>query len=430
MRWVAGAVDRRLLGDHSLGVDSTTNQRRLVDVPRGPDALAALETRSPREVEPAAGGLTSEAVERVWGAAQKLYRTRTQPAMVLAIRRRGQLVLERSIGHARAGELVTARTPFCTFSVSKAVTAALLHMLDEQDRLRLDDPVCEYIPEFARHGKDWVTIRHVLTHRAGIPSITGEQGTLDALLDPKGVVDALCDAKPVFLPGRRLAYHAVTGGFILGEIVQRVTGRSIDDMLIEDVARPLGMEFLTYGVKPGLQGLVAENRFTGYDVPFPFSGIMKKALGMPVRQAVEASNDPRWLSAVVPSGNVMATADDLARFFDMLAHGGELDGVRVMQAKTVRRMLVESAYLEPDLTLGFAVRYGQGVMLGAYPFSLFGPDTSQAFGHYGLVTIAAWADPERDTTVALLTSGKAIIANQLPAFIGLLRTISAAIPRR
>jgi len=394
---------------------------RFVVVP--PD-LAAIETRSGREVDPATVGVDKYKLEAVWTAMQRLYRTRTQPAMTLCIRRRGEIVLERAIGHSHEGVLATPRTPFCTFSVSKAVSAVMMHVLDERDQLRLDDPVCEYIPEFARHGKDWVTIRHVLTHRAGIPTVADGKGTLDALVDPRGVVAALCDAKPVFLPGRRLAYHAVTGGFILDEIVRRVTGSGIEVLLRDTVTKPLGFEHLGYGLPPEQQALAAENRFTGYDVPFPFSALIKRALGMPIADSVAASNDPRWLSAVVPSGNVMATADDLARFFYMLLRGGELDGVRVLEARTVRRMLVESAYLEPDLTLGLAVRYGQGVMLGALPFSLFGPNTGRAFGHYGLVNVAAWADPERDLAVGLLTSGKAIIANQLPAFLGLLRSIS------
>lgn len=408
-----------------------------VDVPRD---LTPIETRSERELPAEEGGMDAAAIERIWEAARTLYRTRTQPALVLAIRRKGALVLERALGHARPGEppsdasggalLATPRTPFCTFSVSKAVSAALMHLLDERDQLRLDDPVCEYLPEFSRHGKDWVTIRHVLTHRAGIPSVAGEHGHLEALLDPDTIVAALCDAKPVFLPGRRLAYHAVTGGFILGAIVEAVTGRPIDQVLRDEIATPLGMEHLTFGLAPADHARVATNVFTGHAIPFPFSRLMKKALGLPLAEGVAASNDPRWLSAVVPSGNLYATADDLTRFFEMLAHGGSLDGVDILQPRTVRRMLVESAYLEPDLTLGFAVRYGQGVMLGAYPLSLFGPDTSHAFGHYGLINIAAWADPERDSSVALLTSGKAVLANQLPAFIGLLRAISRYVPRR
>lgn len=396
--------------------------KRYVDIPID---LATVETRSEREVDPHQAGADPAAIESIWRAARNLYRTRTQPALALAIRRRGKLVLERAIGHVRDGVVATPRTPFCTFSVSKAITAVLLHMLDEADLLRLDDPVAEYLPEFARHGKDWVTLRHVLTHRAGIPSVAPGRATLDALVDRPAIVRALCDEKPVFLPGRRLAYHAVTGGFILDEIVRRVTGKGIEVLLRERIAEPLGFEYMSYGAPPERHHAIAENRVTGYDLPFPFSRVVRRALGMPLRQAVEASNDPRWYSAIVPSGNAMATADDLARFFYLLLDGGELDGKRVMEPRTVRRLLVESAYLEPDLTLGLAIRYGQGVMLGSYPFSLFGPNTGRAFGHYGLVTVVGYADPARDLSVGLLTSGKGFILNQFTSFFGLLRAITA-----
>ncbi len=382
------------------------------------------ESRSEREIDPRAVDVDPAAIEAIWSAVRGLYRTRTQPAIALAIRRRGELVLERAIGHLRDDVPVTPRHAFCTFSVSKAVTAVLMHLLDQDDRLRLDDPVAEYVPEFARHGKDWVTLRHVLTHRAGIPSIAGGRATLDLLADRSGIVAALCDARPVGLARRRLAYHAITGGYVFDEVVRRVTGAGIEVLLRDRITAPLGFEFLSYGVPPERSGDVARNAITGRRVPFPLSRFIQRALGMPLEQAVEASNDARWLEAVVPSGNVMATADDLARFFHMLLDGGELGGVRVMEPRTVRRLLVESAYLEPDLTLGLAVRYGQGVMLGSYPVSLFGPDSDRAFGHYGLVTVVGYADPARDISVGLLTSGKSFIANQFPAFYRLLRAIS------
>jgi len=396
-------------------------------VPKSSDAPP--EARSDREVDPRSVGVEPRAVEAIWDATRRLYGTRTQPAISIAIRRHGRLVLERAIGEARPGVLVTPRTPFCTFSVSKAVTAVLMHLCDERDYLRLDDPVCEYIPEFARHGKEWVTIRHVLTHRAGIPSITPSGDALDGITDEAGVVAALCDTKPVSLPGRRLAYHAVTGGFILGEIVKRVTGKGIDRLLHDELAAPLGFEHLSFGLSDSQFDSCAQNRFTGLPIPFPFSRVIRRALGMYLEDAVQASNDPRWMRAVVPSGNVYATADDLARFFELLLRGGTLDGHRVIEPRTVRRLLVESAYFEPDLTMGLAVRYGQGVMLGSLPISLFGPDTPHAFGHYGLVNIVAFADPDRDISVGILTSGKAIIANQLPAFFGLMRAISRGLPR-
>jgi CubicO group peptidase (beta-lactamase class C family) len=416
---------------------------RRVAVPDSPAAVTTAATD--RETDPREAGMTPEGVAAIWRAAEALYLTRTQPALALCVRRHGKVVLDRAIGHSHGNgphegrrqvpapgaghlRLATPDTPFCIFSASKAVTALLVHLMDERSLLRLDDPVAEYIPEFARHRKGWATIRHVLTHRAGIPSIAGGDAALDLLSDPDRVIAALCDAHPTSRPGRQLAYHAVTGGFILGEIVRRVTGRSIAEVLMTEIAAPLGCAHLTYGVAPDRIAEVAVNHVTGSPIPWPLSGIIKRALGVSFEDAVATSNDPRFLSAVVPSGNIVATADDLSRFFQCLLDDGLWQGRAVFDRRTVRRARVESAYREVDLTLGLPLRYGQGLMLGSGGPSVFGPDTRRAFGHYGFVNIIGWADPTRATAVALLTSGKPIVAGHMLRFWRLLSAISERCP--
>ena len=105
----------------------------------------------------------------------------------------------------------------------------VIHLLDERNLIRLDDPVCEYIPAFGVESKRWITIRHVLAHRAGLPSPPPEAMDLELLDDPDRIIQVLGAMPLSSRPGRQLAYHAVTGGFILGEIVRRVTGGSIRD---------------------------------------------------------------------------------------------------------------------------------------------------------------------------------------------------------
>ncbi len=112
-------------------------------------------------------------------------------------------------------------------SASKAVTAMVTHLLDERGVLRLDDAVAEYVPSFDKHGKRWVRIRHVLTHRAGLPSVPGSIDDPEVLLDPEECVKRLCDARPVHAPGRRLAYHALTGGYLFGAVVRQATGKTL-----------------------------------------------------------------------------------------------------------------------------------------------------------------------------------------------------------
>src|SRR6185369_12500870 len=130
----------------------------------------------------------------------------------------------------------TPETPFNVFSASKPLPAMIIHLLDQRHLLHLDDPVCEYIPEFAQHGKEGITIRHVLTHRAGIPIIPDAALDLEYLadIDNAEAMRLLCDARPLSRAGGRLAYHAVTGGFILGEIVRRVTGKNIRTVVDEE----------------------------------------------------------------------------------------------------------------------------------------------------------------------------------------------------
>lgn len=384
-----------------------------IDVPAD---LRPLVTRAAEVERLAPLGLTRDGVEAIWGAALDLYRTGLHPAIALCVRRQGEVVLDRAVGHAAGAGPgdppgaprvpCTPDTPFCIFSASKAITAMLVHHLDDQGLLHIDDRVAEYLPEFARHGKQDVTIRHVLTHRAGIPSIEGVRDDPGILCDWAKIVEQLCDARPVWMPGRRLAYHAVTGGFVLGEIVRRVTGKDIRRVLREVVLDPLGFAGLDYGVPPERAHLVARNYATGRGAPFPFSALVHRALSVTFEQAVEISNDPRWLTELVPAGNIVGTANEVSRFYQLLLDEGELDGVRVFDARTVRRARAESSFLELDLTLGVPIRYGLGFMLGTPYVSLYGPGTEQAFGHMGFIHVWTFADPARRTAVALLTSGK------------------------
>jgi CubicO group peptidase (beta-lactamase class C family) len=415
---------------------------RLPRPPVGPDPLRRV--RVPRDLEPITSVADEERqpavdVERIWQAAERLYRSGVHPALQLCVRRQGEVILNRAVGHARgngpgddgsdAREAVTPDTPFVIFSASKAVTATVAHALDDRGLIHVDDRVAEYIPEYARHGKDVVTIEHVLSHRAGVPNLPGEALDLDRVGDREFLVEILCDAKPSTRPGRLAAYHAISGGFIIGEIVHRVTGKDIRQVLHEEILGPLGFRWTNYGVAPSDVPLVGRDYVTGLPVLPPISIAMKRVLGVPVDEVVEAANDPRFLTAIVPAGNVVTTAEELSRFFEMLRREGELDGVRVMEPRTVRRALVERSYLEPDLTFGIPVRYSAGFILGGRVWSLYGPDTDKAFGHLGFTNIIGWADPERALSGTLITSGKPVLYPELYDLWGLMRRIGAEAPK-
>ena len=305
----------------------------------------------------------------------------------------------------------------------------LIHLLDDRGELHVGDPVCEYIPEFGRYGKETITIQHLLTHRAGVPNPPPESLDIDLLRDSDRIVDLLCHQTPSWRPGTRMGYHAVTTGFLFAEIVKRVTGRDLRTYLRDEVCDPLGFRWLNFGVEEEEIPLVARNAFTGAPAVPPISTLLERALGMDVLSVSNLLNDPRFLTSLFPSANVVATADEVSRFYELLRRGGELDGHQVFQRRTILRAIAEQSWLEPDFTLILPFRYSMGFMLGAEYMSLYGLHSRHAFGHLGFTNVLAWADPERDLSVALLTSGKPLVYPDMLTLIEAIWRIAAACPR-
>ncbi|WP_354700970.1 N-acetylmuramyl-L-alanine amidase [Paraconexibacter sp. AEG42_29] len=407
---------------------------RRIRVPADLDSV----THVGAEADPRDAGMTRDQVEAMWGSARRLYRSGVHPALQLCVRRDGHVVLDRAIGHARGGGPsdgpdvpkvpVTTDTPFVIFSASKAITAMVVHLLDERGELHIGDRVADYIPGYGRNGKDAITLAHVLSHRAGVPNLPGHLMDIENLGDWDLIVETLCDAHPASRAGKTLAYHAISGGFILGEVVRRVTGDDIRTVLQREILDPLGFRFGNYGVAPEDLDLVGHCYATGAPVVPPISTVLTRALGKAPDAIVEASNDPRFLSGIVPAGNGVASATELSRFFELLRCGGELDGVRLLEPRTIMRARSEQSYRDIDFTLGFPTRYGLGFMLGAEVLSLFGPNTDQAFGHLGYTNTIGWADPQRALSAALVTSGKPILYPELPDVWALMRRIGRCVP--
>ncbi len=403
-----------------------------------PKDLGSVTTAAPEAPAPQAG-LTERQVTRIWEAARDLYATGVHPALALCVRRNGHVVVDRAIGHARGNGpkdhrdtpkvLATPDTPFCVFSTSKGVTALLIHMLAQRGRLDITDRVSDYIPEYAQHGKGATTIAHLLSHRAGVPWLPRELAELDSFTDMELAVKLISESKPFGAPGTLLAYHAISGGIILGEIVQRVTGQSIKAFLDAEILAPLNFRWMSYGVAPEDVDQVALNYATGPRLLPPLSNLVTHALSQPIERVCEISNEARFLTSVIPSATIVSTANELSRFFEIFRRGGELDGHRVMAPDTLSRALEEQSRLELDLTLVLPIRFSYGLMLGAKVVSLYGLDTDLAFGHLGLINIVGWADPERGVSAALITSGKAIVYPDIYRFWGVMQRIASEIPK-
>ena len=394
-------------------------------------------TRSKNEVDAELGGMTKQQVQKIWSSIETMYRTGNHPLISVCIRRKGHILLNRSIGYSRgnsadglASDAVIANpdTPVCLFSASKLVNAMLVHLLNEQGEINLLDPVSRYIPEFGVNGKRRATIFHLLSHRGGIPKVETEV-TKDLFFDRERILKLLYESKPSARVGTQLSYHAVTAGYILGELVERVTGQDIRQYLHEQIEKPMDMPFFNYGLKPELRDQVSLNYPTGVHPSLGGDMYLNHVLGGGLQFAVDITNDPRFLETVCPAGNIFTSAEQAGRFMEMLLNGGRYNGKQIISPETVFRATLPTSNTTIDRSLLAPMRYALGPMLGSRPVGIFGPNSGQAFGHLGFSNILCWADPERDLSIALLNTGKSVIGTHLPALGQLLYQIANQCPK-
>jgi CubicO group peptidase (beta-lactamase class C family) len=317
-----------------------------------------------------------------------LIRERGRPAQ-LRVYARGQVVLDESY-RCRPDSL------FILFSAGKPLVALGVHLLAERGKLALDDPVATYWPDFGQRGKQDITIRQVLQHRGGLPVARGMP--LDALVmtDWAASVRAIEQAAPAYPPGEVPAYHILTFGFILGEVVQRVTGRPVRDFLRDELLAPLDL-----GDDMCL-GLPA----TWWDRHVPARGRGPAEL---VTQLVINRRVTR--QAVIPAASVSATAAGLAGLYQALLNGGR----GVLRPETIAAATSPSSDGTVDRYLKLPIRWSEGFQLGGERpggarvgggYAPMGSLASrQAFGHNGSYVCLGWADPERQIAMAYLTSG-------------------------
>jgi len=294
-----------------------------------------------------------------------------------------------------------------------------------QGGIDLDAPVAHYLPRFAQCDKGRVTISEVLSHRSGFASLDlpKRDRNVSLLADPEAILDRIY-AAPLKGHGH-IGYHALTGGFVLGALIEQVTGKSLRDYLDRSLRKPLGMTHFTYGLPERERAQVAINYVAGMRVRFPVSAMVRRALFVGIDKAVVASNESAFMDAVIPAGNLYATAEELSRFYQMLLDGGEYGGRSVLAAETVRRAVRPRNRLTVDRMIMVPMRYSEGFMLGARGFSLYGPHSTDAYGHLGFMNILGWAHPSRGTSVSLLTTGKAVLGRHLLPMMRLLSTLAA-----
>ncbi|WRZ92392.1 beta-lactamase family protein [Streptomyces sp. NBC_01007] len=296
-------------------------------------------------------------------------------------------------------------------SATKGVAAAVLLLLAQRGHLDLDAPVGAYWPEYKAHGKEHTRVRHLLAHRAGVP-------VLDRPLSPAEAADldlaaaAVAAQTPVWQPGAEHGYHAQTYSWLTGELVRRVTGRTIGRWIADEMARPLDLD-LWVGLPEAVAGRVG--RVAQVEAPSAPGGLktrpkraVSEAYADPdslTRRAFAAitpmpdENDPAYRAAVLPASNGIATADGLARFYAALI--GEVDGVRLFTPETLSAARTEQS-AGPDRVLVVNTRFGLGYMLHGGASPLLSPGS---FGHPGRGGALGFADPESGIAFGYVTNG-------------------------
>lgn len=313
------------------------------------------------------------------------------------VSRDGKTVADFGLGEAKAGVPMTADTLMTWYSSTKPLTSLCVGQCWERGKLQLDDPVAKYVPEFAQHGKDKVTIRHVLTHTSGFP-----RADLAARFKSPWpeVIAAICAAKleDGWEVGRHAQYHPTSGMQMLGEIVARVSGMPFDRYIRTQLFEPCGMKdswvgmpadvYLNYGDRMGTM--------MNTDVAPPGPAEHYSAIGQ-----------DGWATICVPGGNGHGPMRELARFYEMMLGRGELRGRRVLAAQTVAEFTKvhrpdapnyqgKAGTAAPAWGLGISRQRGVG---GVHC-------SPQTFGHGGSLSSLAFCDPEKRVVAAFVCNGR------------------------
>ena len=303
------------------------------------------------------------------------------------------------------GPETTSETKHLIWSCTKPLSATCIHLLAEEGELGYDDPVVEHWPAFARgdDAKEAVTIRHVLSHQTGMPT-----SELDA--DPNAwgdwdhIVETMETQELADPPGTTPAYHTVTFGWLVGELVRQITGTPIAEYAREHVFEPLGMDHTSIGVHDGEPASVAT--ITGFDVFDRAADPGEGLVDLSPAAAAGLGNDPDVLQAVIPAANGISTARDMGRFLACMANGGSLDGTDLLDSETVAAATELQTETVDDGTLSRPMRYAMGYWRGGAVSDLFGTLSSpETFGHVGLGSVVGWVDPEAKLTFAYVCNG-------------------------
>ncbi|WP_425063258.1 serine hydrolase domain-containing protein [Pyruvatibacter mobilis] len=293
------------------------------------------------------------------------------------------------------------------WSTTKGVAAICIALLVDRGELSYDDKVAAHWPDFAAHGKGDITIAQMLSHQSGLSGLR-EPTTLAEVYDHDLIAARLAAQEPLWEPGTRSGYHAFTYGFLAGEIVKRVTGRSLGTFLQDEIGKPHGIDFfigLPDSEEPRVAPLI--------EAP----GLQPLAAASEVQQLTFANpaipqtapNDRAWRAAELPAAGGLGTASALARLYALLDEGTAPGGTPLISRPTMEALRTVRIQNE-DLVLGVPVRWGSGMAMNG--FNMYGPN-DRAFGHTGWGGAFGCLDPEAGLAIGYVMNrmGAAVVGD-------------------
>lgn len=340
-------------------------------------------------------GSTAERFERVRDAFDQNFTERDEIGASVAVFHRGEVVVDLRGGTYNGTDRWTDETLVMTYSTTKPLAASCVLLLWDRGELELGATVARIWPEFGRAGKENVTIRHMLTHRAGLVALRKPLPT-EALLDRSVLIRALEEEEPWWEPGTRSGEHAYFYGHLIDEVVRRVDGRSVHDYFAHEIADPWDLDFhLGLAVEDiGRSATVfdMEKTWAGATIGEEGSLLRRSLTNPPGALDPEVVNSDEWKQAPVPAINGYGTAMALARFYQGFLGGGALDEVKLFSEDAIR----EATAIQtsgPDVLLERDVDWGLGFQI-----------EGQYFGHGGIGGSSAYAARHLDMTFAYVTN--------------------------
>jgi CubicO group peptidase (beta-lactamase class C family) len=325
----------------------------------------------------------------------------------VAVFHRGEKVVDIWSGtRASDGAPWQQDTVAMSWSTSKGVVATAAHRLADRGELDLDAPVADYWPEFKAAGKEDVRVTNLLDHSAGMHRVRGVIADVDMLLDWDRTIEALAAAPTAYRPGTRHGYHALTYGFLVGEVLRRVTGLTVDGVVQREIVEPLGLDGMSIGVKGDARDRVAA-LIQSWPDPERADRIIatldRRGWFQPAIDAFMLEGDfpgtiasGAVLDAEVPAINGCFTARSLAQMYSAIATGGTVGGARFLSPEAIARAGAVRTR-QRDLVLGWPMRWRLGYHMAATTRGVL----PNGFGHFGLGGSGAWADTDLELSVAM-----------------------------